>query len=340
MRVTLPSRLGFGTAPLGNMYRDIPQEEALATVDAAWQNGIRYFDAAPLYGAGLAELRLGEALAGRPRDAYAIGTKVGRLILDEHEDASQRDLGEKGGLFQHGLPNKIVYDYTEDGTLRSIEASLKRLRTDRLDTVWIHDPAVDFHGEQWRDVFDVAMSGAAKALTRLRDEKVIKGWGLGVNRIEPCELTLDRADPDGFLLAGRYTLLDHADALARLMPASEARGLGIIVGGPYNSGVLAGGQHFEYQPASPEMRERVARIRQICDRFGVDIKAVALQFSLAHPAVSGAIPGASRPDRISENLQLAAAPIPAELWDALKAEGLIAGNAPTPSGDEATSASA
>ncbi|AJC21749.1 aldo/keto reductase [Pandoraea pulmonicola] len=330
MRVNLPSRLGFGTAPLGNMYRDIPNDEALATVDAAWQSGIRYFDAAPLYGAGLAELRLGEALAGRPRDEYSLGTKVGRLILDEHEDASQRDLGEKGGLFRHGLPNKIVYDYTEAGTLRSIEESLKRLRTDRLDYVWIHDPAVDFHGERWRDVFDIAMSGAAKALTRLRDEKVIKGWGLGVNRIEPCELALDRADPDGFLLAGRYTLLDHANALERLMPLALERGLGIIVGGPYNSGVLAGGTHFEYQPAPPEMLARVARIREFCEQFGVDIRSVALQFSLAHPAVAGAIPGASRPERIDENRQLAAAPVPADVWTALKANRLIAENAPTP----------
>ncbi|MPV58873.1 D-threo-aldose 1-dehydrogenase [Burkholderia sp. HI2761] len=332
MRITLPSRLGFGTAPLGNMYRDIPHEEALATVDAAWESGIRYFDAAPLYGAGLAELRLGEALAGRPRDDYALGTKVGRLVLDEHEDASQRDLGEKGGLFRHGLPNKIVYDYTEDGTLRSIEASLERLRTDRLDTVWIHDPAIDFHGERWLDVFDVAMSGAARALTRLRDEKVIKGWGLGVNRVEACELALERSDPDGFLLAGRYTLLDHAGALQRLMPESVARGLGIIVGGPYNSGVLAGGTHFEYQPATQEMLDRVARIRQIGERFGVDVRAVALQFSLAHPAVAAVIPGASRPDRIDENLRLAAVPIPSELWQVLKAEGLIAEHAPTPAG--------
>ncbi|WP_396331884.1 aldo/keto reductase [Burkholderia anthina] len=332
MRITLPSRLGFGTAPLGNMYRDIPNEEALATVDAAWENGIRYFDAAPLYGAGLAELRLGEALAGRPRDAYSLGTKVGRLVLDEHEDASQRDLGEKGGLFLHGLPNKVVYDYTEDGTLRSIEASLKRLRTDRLDTVWIHDPAIDFHGEHWLDVFDVAMSGAAKALTRLRDEKVIEGWGLGVNRIEPCTLALERSDPDGFLLAGRYTLLDHASALEQLMPESVARGLGIIVGGPYNSGVLAGGTHFEYQPATQAMLDRVAHVRQISERFGVDVRAVALQFSLAHPAVAAVIPGASRPDRIDENLRLASAPIPAALWDALKAERLIAEHAPTPAG--------
>ena len=330
MRITIPSRIGFGTAPLGNMYREIPEAEALATVEAAWQSGIRYFDAAPLYGAGLAELRLGEALARHPRNEYRLGTKVGRLILDEVESTTARDLGEKGGLFEHGLPNRIVYDYTETGTLRSIEDSLKRLRTDHLDYVWIHDPAVDFHGEAWRDVFDIAMSGAAKALTRLREEGVIKAWGLGVNRVEPCELAIERTDPDGFLLAGRYTLLDHASALEKLMPAAQARGLGVIVGGPYNSGLLAGGTHYEYQKAPQAMIDRVAQIRAICSRYGVDIRAAALAFSLAHPAVAGVIPGASRPERIAENLALANSAIPTALWDELKSAGVISANAPTP----------
>ena len=330
MRINLPGKVGFGTAPLGNMFRDIPPQEALDTVEAAWQNGIRYFDAAPFYGAGLAELRLGEALATHPRDEYVLSTKVGRLILDEIEDTSTRDMGEKGGLFVHGLPNKVIYDYSADGTLRSIEDSLKRLRTDRIDYVWIHDIAQDFHGENWREVFDVAINGAAKVLTRLREEGVIKGWGLGVNRVEPCVLTLQQADPDGFLLAGRYTLLDHQHALAQLMPACEQRGAGIVVGGPYNSGILAGGAHFEYQKATPEMTERVRQLQAIATQFNVDIKAAALQFSLAHPAVAAVIPGASRPERIAENLALAEAHIPAEFWLALREQGLVAANAPLP----------
>jgi D-threo-aldose 1-dehydrogenase len=333
MRITIPNRIGFGTAPLGNMFREIPEQEALDTVEAAWQAGIRYFDGAPLYGAGLAEIRLGEALSNHPRDEYVLGTKVGRLILDELEAPTQRDLGEKGGLFEHGLPNKIVYDYTEEGTLRSIEDSLRRLKTDRLDYAWIHDPAKDFHGDKWLTVFDTAMNGAAKALTRLREEGVIKAWGLGVNRVEACELALERADPDGFLIAGRYTLLDHETALGKLMPACESRGLGIVVGGPYNSGLLAGGEHFEYQKAPQAMIERVERIKLICEWFNVDIKSVALQFSLAHPAVAGIIPGASRPARISENIALAAAKIPADLWALLKQNGLIAANAPVPLGN-------
>jgi len=330
MRISVPGRLGFGTAPLGNMYRNIPEQEALDTVEAAWQQGIRYFDAAPMYGAGLAEIRLGTALQQYSRDDYVLSTKVGRLILDEREDTTQRDLGEKGGLFEHGLPNKIVYDYTADGTLRAIEASLARLKTDRLDIVWIHDPARDFHGEGWRDVFDIAMNGAAKALTRLREEGVISAWGLGVNRVEPCEMALQQADPDGFLIAGRYTLLDHADALRTLMPASTARGLGIVVGGPYNSGILAGGTHYEYQQATPEILARVDALRAVCAEFNVDIRAAALQFSLAHPAVAAVIPGASQPSRIAENLALVDAEIPAAFWQALRTRGLVAVDAPMP----------
>ncbi|WP_141057844.1 aldo/keto reductase [Stenotrophomonas rhizophila] len=330
MRISVPGRLGFGTAPLGNMYRNIPEQEALDTVEAAWQQGIRYFDAAPMYGAGLAEIRLGTALQQHRRDDYVLSTKVGRLILDEREDTTQRDLGEKGGLFEHGLPNKIVYDYTADGTLRAIEASLARLKTDRLDIVWIHDPARDFHGESWRDVFDIAMNGAAKALTRLREEGVISAWGLGVNRVEPCEMALQQADPDGFLIAGRYTLLDHADALRALMPASTARGLGIVVGGPYNSGILAGGTHYEYQQATPEILARVDALRAVCAEFNVDIRAAALQFSLAHPAVAAVIPGASQPSRIAENLALVDAEIPAAFWQALRTRGLVAVDAPLP----------
>lgn len=330
MRISVPGRLGFGTAPLGNMYRNIPEQEALDTVEAAWQQGIRYFDAAPMYGAGLAEIRLGTALQQHRRDDYVLSTKVGRLILDEREDTTQRDLGEKGGLFEHGLPNKIVYDYTADGTLRAIEASLARLKTDRLDIVWIHDPARDFHGEGWRDVFDIAMNGAAKALTRLREEGVISAWGLGVNRVEPCEMALQQADPDGFLIAGRYTLLDHADALRALMPASTARGLGIVVGGPYNSGILAGGTHYEYQQATPDILVRVDALRAVCAEFNVDIRAAALQFSLAHPAVAAVIPGASQPSRIAENLALVDAEIPAAFWQALRTRGLVAVDAPLP----------
>ncbi|NML60676.1 aldo/keto reductase [Massilia sp. RP-1-19] len=332
----LPGKLGFGTAPLGNMFRNIPEEEALATVDAAWEHGVRYFDTAPFYGAGLAEIRLASALGKRRRDDYVLSTKVGRVILDELEDPATRDLGEKGGLFEFGRPNKMINDYSADATLRSIEDSLKRLNTDRLDIVWVHDIAQDFYGDEWLAQFEIARTGAFRVLSRLRDEGVIKAWGLGVNRVEPCELTLDlnEAQPDGFLLAGRYTLLDHERALQRLMPAAAKAGVDIVVGGPYSSGILAGGSHFEYQKAPAEIIARVERIKAIANRHHVSIKAAALQFSLANPAVAAVIPGASRPERIAEDAQALNAAIPAAFWQEIRQEKLVAADAPVPATGE------
>jgi len=327
----LPGVLGFGTAPLGNMFRDIPEAEALATVEAAWDAGVRYFDTAPFYGAGLSEIRLGEALQQYNRDDYVLSSKVGRVILDE-VDNSARDLGEKSGVFEHGLRNRIVNDYSADATLRSIEDSLKRLKTDRLDIVWIHDIAQDFYGDQWLQYFEQARTGAFKVLTRLREEGVIKAWGLGVNRVEPIELTLDleEAQPDGMLLAGRYTLLDHERALQRVMASAHAQNVDIVVGGPYSSGVLAGGAHFEYQKASAQVMQKVEHIKRIAQAHGVNIKAAALQFSLANPAVAAVIPGASRPERIAEDVAALKAVIPAAFWAELREAKLIAANAPVP----------
>jgi D-threo-aldose 1-dehydrogenase len=323
--------LGFGAAPLGNMFRNIPEEEAAATVDAAWQQGIRYFDTAPLYGAGLSESRLGRALAKHKRGEYVLSSKVGRLILDKVESGPRR-LGEKGNLFEFGRPNRMVYDYSADGTLRSIEDSLKRLGIDRLDFVWIHDLSRDFHGDAWVARFETARTGAFRALTRLREQGVIKAWGLGVNTVEPCELALDMVDapPDGFLLAGRYTLLDHERALQRLMPAAAAKKLDIVIGGPYSSGVLVGGAHFEYQKAPPEILAKVERITALARRHQVPIKAAALQFALAHPAAAAVIPGASRPERIAEDRAALTAAIVDDFWRELRAQGLVAASAPLP----------
>ncbi|GAA3368272.1 aldo/keto reductase [Streptomyces antimycoticus] len=328
----LPGRLGFGTAPLGSMFRDVSTEEAAATVDAAWEHGIRYYDTAPFYGAGLAEIRLGDALAGRPRDQYVLSTKVGRVILDEVEDPANRDLGEKGGLFEHGRPNKIVHEWTADATLRSIEDSLRRLRTDRLDIVWVHDVAQDFHGDEWLAVYESARTGAFRVLQRLRDEGVIKAWGLGVNRVEPIELTLDLDEPkpDAFLLAGRYTLLDHDRALQRLLPTAAEQGVDLVVGGPYSSGILAGGTHFEYQDAPAHIIEKVTRIKELAERHGVSVKAAALQFSLAHPAAAAVIPGATRPSRIAEDVAALDETVPAAFWTELRDAGLVSPLAPLP----------
>ena len=332
MKDLLKGTLGFGTAPLGNMYRNIPEEEAMATVDAAWESGVRYFDTAPFYGAGLSEIRLGEALSKRNRDDYFLSTKVGRIISDELEDPAARDLGEKGGLFEFGRKNKIIPDYSADGALRSIEDSLKRLHTDRLDFVFIHDIAQDFYGDEWLTHFETARTGAFRALTRLREEGVIKGWGLGVNRVEPIELMLDleEAKPDVSLLAGRYSLLDHERALQRVMPAAVKHNMDIVAGGPYSSGVLAGGTHFEYQKASPEMIAKVNKIKGIADRHGISVKAAALQFALANPAVAAVIPGATKPERIAEDQAALKTVIPAAFWEEMREQKLVAANAPLP----------
>jgi D-threo-aldose 1-dehydrogenase len=328
----LQDKLGFGSAPLGNMFRDIPEDEALATVAAAWDDGIRYYDSAPFYGAGLAELRMGEALAGRPRGDYVVSTKVGRVILDEVEDVAARDQGEKSGVFAHGRANKVVNDYSHDATLRSIEGSLQRLRTDHVEIVFVHDLARDFWGDQWVARFEEARTGAFRALDRLRDEGVIKAWGLGVNLVEPVETLFDLQEPrpDCTLLAGRYTLLDHDRALQRVMPAAAARGIGIVVGGPYSSGALVGGPNFEYAPATPAILDKVARIKAIADRHGISMKAAGLQFSLANPAVAAVIPGASRPSRIAEDRAALNEAIPPAFWTDLRAAGLVHPDAPLP----------
>jgi len=327
----LPGKLGFGAAPLGNMFRDIPEAEAHATVQAAWDDGIRYFDNAPFYGAGLAEIRMGEALADKPRDQYVISTKVGRIVLDEIEEGARTN-GEKGGVFAHGRRNKVVNDYSADATYRSVEDSLKRLRTDHIEIAFVHDVAQDFYGDEWLSVFEAARKGAFRALDRMRNEGVIKAWGLGVNRVEPIELllALEEPRPDAFLLAGRYTLLDHERALQRVMPMVAERGLGIIVGGPYSSGALVGGPNFEYAPATAAILDRVTRIKSIADRHGVSMKAAGLQFVLANPAVAAVIPGASRPNRIAEDRAALEEDVPADFWRALRQGGLIAPDAPLP----------
>ncbi|GGQ64646.1 aldo/keto reductase [Streptomyces althioticus] len=329
----LPGRLGFGTAPLGNMFRAIPDEDARATVEAAWDQGIRYYDTAPFYGAGLAEERLGEVLSTKPRDSYVLSSKVGRVILDEIE-TDVPDFGEKGGLFEHGNPNKVLHDWTADATERSIEGTLRRMGVDRLDIVWVHDIAQDFHGDAWVSKFEEARTGAFRVLSRLRDEGVIRAWGLGVNKTEPIEMTLslDEPKPDGFLLAGRYTLLDHAHALQRLLPLAQEQNVDMVVGGPYSSGILAGGTNFEYQQAPPEIIEKVERVKALTDKHGISIKAAALQFSLAHPVAAAVIPGATRPSRVAEDTAALNENIPAAFWTDLRAAGLVSPAAPLPNG--------
>ena len=321
----LPSKLGFGAAPLGNMFRDIPEDEALQPSRPPGMTASATSTTRPSTARASRRSAWARRLPDKPRDEYVISTKVGRVILDEVEDVGARDLGEKGDVFKYGRPNKIVNDYSEDATLRSIEDSLKRLKTDHIEIVWVHDVAQDFYGDEWLGVFESARKGAFKALDRLRDEGVIKAWGLGVNRVEPIELLLELEGPrpDGFLLAGRYTLLDHERALQRVMPTVAERGLGIVVGGPYSSGALVGGPNFEYAPATPAILDKVARIKAIADRHGVTMKAAGLQFALANPAVAAVIPGASRPSRIAEDRAALEEVCPADFWRELRKAGLV-----------------
>ncbi len=320
----LKEKIGFGTAPLGNMYREVSEEEAQETIKTAWDQGIRYFDTAPLYGAGLSEMRLGRALSNYNRDDYMIGTKVGRVISNEVE--------EKEGLFEDARKNKVITDYTEDATLRSIEQSLERLKTGYLDVVYVHDISPDFHGDEWISKFDEARKGAFRVLTRLREEGVIKSWGIGVNTTEPIELALelDDANPDLCLQATHYTLLNHDRALQRLMPTAQEKDVGIVVGSPYNSGVLLGGSHYNYEKAPSEIITQVEQLNEIAKDHKVSLKAAALQFSTAHPAVTAVIPGSSRPDRIKEDLTSMKTEIPASFWQELVEKGYISPKAPLP----------
>ncbi|SHM77733.1 aldo/keto reductase [Gracilibacillus kekensis] len=320
----LKHKVGYGTAPLGNMFRDVPEEEAQETIQTAWDQGIRYFDTAPFYGAGLAEMRLGEALSKYDRDDYLIGTKVGRYMTDEKE--------EKEGIFQDGRKNKIITDYTEEATLKSIEQSLNRLKTDRLDMVYVHDISPDFHGDEWLAKFEEARNGAFRVLSRLREEGVIQSWGVGVNTTEPIELVmdLDEAQPDVCLSATQYTLLQHEHALERMMPKAEEKGVDIIVGSPFNSGVLLGGDHFNYAKADAEIVNKVKQLKEIAESHNVNLKAAALQFSTTHPAVKAVIPGSTRPEHNAEDVAMIKKDIPQSFWNELVDKGFISAQAPLP----------
>lgn len=310
-----PGPLGFGGAPLGNMFDVVDEGTAEAALVAAWDSGVRYFDTAPHYGSGLSEHRLGTVLRRYPRDAFVLSTKVGRLL---RPDPSRPE----NPPFKQGLPFRVEADYSYDATMRSVEDSYQRLGLAQIDIAFVHDLAADHLGDAWSEQFTLARTGAFRALTELREQGVIKGWGLGVNLTEPCIRALEESDPDVFLLAGRYSLLNQP-ALDRMFPMCADRGVHVVVGGPYNSGLLAGGRTFEYQDAPAEMVAKRDRIAAICGRHGTDIRAAALQFCAAHPVVAAVIPGAKRADRVRENKQLMEAPVPAALWEELERDGLI-----------------
>ncbi len=315
--------LGMGTAPLGNLITEVAEEDARACLRAAWHAGVRHFDTAPHYGAGLAERRLGDMLRGHPRDAYTLSTKIGRLL---RPDAHVPALNEN---FLNALPFTRRIDYSAAGTIRSLEDSQQRMGLTRFDIVYIHDCSEDWHGPAWRDRFAEAMAGAASVLTDMRARGEIRGWGMGLNMVEPALACLEAARPDFFLIAGRYTLIDHT-ALAQLFPACAAKGVKVVLGGPYNSGLLAGGTTFNYAPAEAAMVAKADAVRAVCARHGVDIRAAALQFCAAHPVVAAVIPGPRTAAEVEQNVALMQAPIPAALWSDLRAAGLLPEAAATP----------
>jgi D-threo-aldose 1-dehydrogenase len=288
-------RLGLGTAPLAGLYREVDEDTAHAVVDRAWDRGIRYFDTAPLYGSGSAERRLGAALADRPRDELVISTKVGRLL-------------RPGVSGWHGAPPLEAYfDFSRDGVLRSLEQSLERLRTDRVDVALVHDP--DDHA-------DDALAGAFPALIELREQGVVRAIGAGMNQTAMLARFARETDPDCFLVAGRYTILDRA-AEDELLPLCIERGIAVIAGGVFNSGILAGGDRFDYHAAPRDVVDRARALRATCDRHGVPLAAAAVQFPSRHPAVASVLVGCSAPAEVDEDVDLAALALPDALWDDL-----------------------
>lgn len=322
------TEIGMGTAPLGNLYRAISEAEAEAVLERAWEGGVRYYDTAPLYGLGLSETRLNRFLRGKPREDYVLSTKVGRLLK-----ACAPDKRDGFGKWFDVPARNEVYDYTYDGVMRSLEFSLERLGVDRVDILFVHDIDLFNHAtpERLQAKLDELMAGGYRALVELREQGVIRAFGAGINEWQPCQWMAERGDFDIFLLAGRYTLLEQ-EALESFLPLCEARGIGIVIGGPYNSGILATGPRpgafYNYDPAPPEILERVGRIEAVCARHGVRMLDAAFRFPLLHPAVVSVIPGGQGVGEMESNLAAVGAETPPALWADLKAEGLMRVDAP------------
>jgi D-threo-aldose 1-dehydrogenase len=311
------TRLGLGLAPLGGLYQAVGDETASATVDAAWAHGIRFFDTAPLYGAGRSERRAGAALAGRDRDAYTLSTKVGRLLVPRYGDPVDAD------TWTEPTTHEPVFDFSAEGTRRSYRESLERLGLDTADILHIHDPD---------DHFAEAMAGARAALAELRAQGRVRAVSAGMNQSAMPTRFARTGDFDCFLLAGRYTLLDQS-GLADLLPECASRGISVIAGGVYNSGILADptpGATYDYLPASDAMLARTLAIRDVCGRHGVPLRAAALQFPFGHRSVASVLVGARSPAEVDDAVAMAGVDIPGQLWRDLTAAGLLPEGVPTP----------
>lgn len=322
------SVLGFGTAPLADLYLRLDDRTAIATVERAFELGINLLDTSPLYGHGLAEHRCGTAIRRVPRDQIVLCTKVGRWMDPRH------GAGDRSG-FIGGQPHRAVVDYSYDGTMRSVEQSLLRLGTDRLDLLLIHDVDIWTHGADAIEArFREAMAGAYVALDRLRSEGVVAGIGVGVNEADMCVRFAQAGSFDVMLLAGRYSLLEQP-ALTQFLPLAQQRGIGVLLGGVFNSGILATGAvtgaKYNYRDAPPEILEKVARIEHVCAAHGVALPTAALHFALGHPAVASVVLGAQSPQEVERNMAALSNDVPAALWADLKAEHLLDRDAPVPS---------
>jgi len=321
------STLGLGTAPLGDLYARLDEEQAVATIEAAIAGGVTLIDTSPLYGHGLSEHRIGAALRRTGRNGVMLSTKVGRVA---EPFAGRGD----GSGYLGGLPHGLRFDYSYDGAMRSLEQSALRLGTDRIDIVLIHDVDVWTHGaDMIEQRFAEAMGGAYRALERLRAAGAVSAIGVGVNEADMCERFARAGDFDAMLLAGRYTLLEQP-ALASFMPLAQEKGIGLMLGGVFNSGILATGPvasaKYNYSPAPPEILARAAALQAVCERHGIPLRRAALHFPLGHPAVASLVMGAVSPAEVANQIAELDSPVPAALWADLKAEGLLGQDVPTP----------
>jgi D-threo-aldose 1-dehydrogenase len=328
LRVT---QLGFGGAPLGDIYARLDEDHALGAVAAAHDAGVTLFDTSPLYGYGLSEHRIGQVLRRRPRDSFVLSTKVGRWLRPE--DPTRIDRGQ----WQGGLDFQPMFDYGYDGALKALDQSIQRLGLSRIDVVLIHDVDVWTHGtrEACDARFKEAMDGAYRALDELRAAGTIRAVGVGVNEADMCARFARAGDFDCMLLAGRYTLLEQG-ALDEFLPLSIEKNIGLMIGGAFNSGILATGSRpgakYNYQDAPPQILDRVRRIERVCEAHRVPLPAAAIQFPLGHEMVTSVVIGAVSAAEVERNLEAMRVAIPAGLWDDLKAEGLLRGDAPSPAG--------
>lgn len=319
--------ISFGAAPIGNFLRPFTDADARAMVDQSWDLGVRYFDTAALYGHGLSEYRLGHALRERDRDEYVLSTKVGRVLRPAPNSSFD------SGLWVDVPPMAAEYRYTYDGVMRAFEDSLQRLMTDHVEIVLMHDVDRYTHGAAQPEMFATAVDDGFRALVELRDQGVVKAIGFGVNEADVLAQAIRRTDSDAALLAGRYTLLEQ-QPLDDLLPLCQERGIGIILGGVYNSGVLATGPRkgakFNYGPAPAEILELAGRLEEICTQHDVPLPAAAIQFAAAHPAVASVCIGSRTQAQQADTAAFFGIDIPAELWNDLREHGLIRNDAPTP----------